>query len=1045
MTTSKSSPPPKQQVVTSKEELMDDLERHVVQLQQQEQGQPSATAGKITKGDRSSGNNKKDDNDDDEEKQRQKDDIKEEQRKGQQEQPQPPQEEQQRGRQGRAAGRTRTVLPGAYAIAGANANIGRSTTIVVGDGLLDRQQEEGGVGDPANTTTAAADGSIPSSSPPLVVTTTTEASIVEEEHVIRERVKARIEERITTSAIEATNVRRISGSNSGGRGGSSSRQLVGRKHRTCFIMMIVGFLIILSVAITLRVVTTTTRNNNNDKEKNDGDNELDKDRHELMSLILSSPVFKESSQYSNDMTTLITDPSTPQYHAFEWLVSDYYDYYGGDNDDDIDPQHVIERYAIATLYYSTTATTTSSSSDWVKAHDFLNSNTSICEWGTVTGGGSGGSGGSAYSAATSNTDNETNVDDDSIIRCDDRNGYITLLNLDNFGLNGTLPMELSSLQYLEELSLALNNELRGTIPSEYGTYLTRLEAFQIVYSSGMTGSIPTTIGNWRKLRSLGILGTSITGTIPNELITLKELETVLLSGNLLTGTIPEFGGSDTSSGGSGSTTTSTSGQSDVRVLVLEQNMLHGTIPQTIYTQLTLLEEIVLMYNMGLTGTLPTELGYLSKLQYFACYLCQLNGTLPTEMGLLRDLWAFDVASNQLTGTMPTELGNLSERMLYLYIHDNKLTGTIPAELGNLSKIRAIFVGYNNLTGIIPSSFATSLPSLEHLNVQNTTLSIDAFDYFCSIDPNVAVSADCGSIGSDGGDTTIATDDDDDSTIEVPCDCCFVCRNDVTGVGTYNAQRACELKSTRYNTLYNIGNNDDNNNSNNIRGSTCECTTTTTATTTDDDGRGGDDDKHKDDEDVEDASTLAKKTNNATILMTCSEEICETCTKDGVVCAKNIEKGFIINDENGRVMETFSKFIYSKGPSHLLNTQVEFRDVITTDDPGFGSAVFDSVCFAYVNGKQCRACNKLECRNGYYSWRVSCDNVLLVEEDEDEDATSTTTSTTASNYDSCYSDPDLNNYDYNALTIFALQDPYLRDGSGCRPWLMDVFEDYNRWE
>ena len=67
------------------------------------------------------------------------------------------------------------------------------------------------------------------------------------------------------------------------------------------------------------------------------------------------------------------------------------------------------------------------------------------------------------------------------------------------------------------------------------------------------------------------------------------------------------------------------------------------------------------WNNRLVGTLPPELGNLSRLEYLSIY-----------------------SNDYLTGSIPSELGNLSN-LYYLRLYDNRLTGSIPASLGSLSE------------------------------------------------------------------------------------------------------------------------------------------------------------------------------------------------------------------------------------------------------------------------------------------------------------------------------------------------------------------------
>ena len=78
----------------------------------------------------------------------------------------------------------------------------------------------------------------------------------------------------------------------------------------------------------------------------------------------------------------------------------------------------------------------------------------------------------------------------------------------------------------------------------------------------------------------------------------------------------------------------------------------------------------------------------------------LKGTLPVELGSLTKLQVLYLARNQLHGTIPTEFGKLTD-LVYLGLQFNSLTGTIPAQyFGGLTNLRTLYLEKNDLTGII---------------------------------------------------------------------------------------------------------------------------------------------------------------------------------------------------------------------------------------------------------------------------------------------------------------------------------------------------------
>ena len=67
-------------------------------------------------------------------------------------------------------------------------------------------------------------------------------------------------------------------------------------------------------------------------------------------------------------------------------------------------------------------------------------------------------------------------------------------------------------------------------------------------------------------------------------------------------------------------------------------------------------------------------------------------------------------SNSLTGTIPSELGNLTN-LTWLNLSRNSLSGGIPGELGNLTNLEQLNLSDNSLSGSIPRELG-SLTNLE---------------------------------------------------------------------------------------------------------------------------------------------------------------------------------------------------------------------------------------------------------------------------------------------------------------------------------------------
>ena len=280
---------------------------------------------------------------------------------------------------------------------------------------------------------------------------------------------------------------------------------------------------------------------------------------------------------------------------------------------------------------------------------------------------------------------------------------VTKVILRRYGLDGTVPADLSGLPMLTELNLH-SNSLTGNIPPELNR-LSRLEKL-LLHNNRLTGQIPNLSG-LRNLEMMWFSGRdmNLTGGVPTWLNSMSGLESLSLWGNNLgdngTRSIPNL-----------------TGMTSLSLLKLQSNNLTGGIP-TWLGQMQSLRGLYIHAN-PLGGTIPRELGNLTRLRRIWLHSSNLTGTIPPELANMANLGTLNLRGNGLTGSIPTELGRLSG-LQDLLLHDNQLTGGIPSVLGNLTNLRRLWLSENRLTGGIPTQLGR-LPSLEHLNLHTNDLS-----------------------------------------------------------------------------------------------------------------------------------------------------------------------------------------------------------------------------------------------------------------------------------------------------------------------------------
>lgn len=272
--------------------------------------------------------------------------------------------------------------------------------------------------------------------------------------------------------------------------------------------------------------------------------------------------------------------------------------------------------------------------------------------------------------------------------------------------------------------------------------LTRIE----LPNNGLSGTLPSSLGALRQLTWLDLSGNSLSGTLPTELGRLGRLGRLRLHGNSISGTLP----TELGEVGAGSTLTT-------RFDALAGAITRVGTPRSGPHGLT---ELLLSANR-FSGTLPTELGALSRLEYLELsdnrmlgtplgaimHSAPYNGThthgqslpvgppataaaaappswplaeapvsppmappavpagLPSELCNLSHLVLLDVSRSGLGGSLPSSVGCLGS-LEFLYATDAQLSGTLPAELGALSSLRDLRLDYNPaLSGTLPTSLS----------------------------------------------------------------------------------------------------------------------------------------------------------------------------------------------------------------------------------------------------------------------------------------------------------------------------------------------------
>ena len=178
-------------------------------------------------------------------------------------------------------------------------------------------------------------------------------------------------------------------------------------------------------------------------------------------------------------------------------------------------------------------------------------------------------------------------------------------------------------------------------------------------------------------------------------------------------------------------------EGSVTEIKLNYTGLKGTLESLDFLSFPNLLHLDLRSNQ-LKGTIPMNIGTLSKLQFLDLSINFFNGSLPLSLANLTKVYELDVSQNNITGKLdsrlfpdgtgksktglislknfllqanglvgriPEEIGNLKHLAL-LALDGNYFFGPIPSSLGNLSDLTILRLAQNQLSGQIPISIGT---------------------------------------------------------------------------------------------------------------------------------------------------------------------------------------------------------------------------------------------------------------------------------------------------------------------------------------------------
>lgn len=110
---------------------------------------------------------------------------------------------------------------------------------------------------------------------------------------------------------------------------------------------------------------------------------------------------------------------------------------------------------------------------------------------------------------------------------------------------------------------------------------------------------------------------------------------------------------------------------------------------------------IVVFGLGVSGTLPNELHQMSQLERFNVRNNKIQGTLPASYGSMSNLRLFNAQRNEISGSIPESYRGMIN-ITSFFLSDNSLTGTISSTvLHDWKKLMHLDLSRNRFEGPFP--------------------------------------------------------------------------------------------------------------------------------------------------------------------------------------------------------------------------------------------------------------------------------------------------------------------------------------------------------